>query len=142
MQIFSTLRELRFGDCDISGTAYFPAYLNILNVVNEDFWAHLGYPWHDVIAKERWGTPTVHLSCDFSKPSFFGETLKFDLIVTRVRRASLTLRHKISVADQTRWTCTQVLASSDLDSHTAKPWDDTVKSLPETWKIDTDELPF
>ena len=76
MQIFSTVRELRFGDCDISGTAYFPAYLSILNGVNEEFWAHLGYPWHDVIAKERWGTPTVHLSCDFSKPSFFGETLR------------------------------------------------------------------
>ena len=42
MQIFSTVRELRFGDCDISGTAYFPAYLNILNGVNEEFWAHLG----------------------------------------------------------------------------------------------------
>ena len=53
MQIFSTSRELRFGDCDISGTAYFPAYLNILNGVNEEFWAHLGYLWHDVIAKER-----------------------------------------------------------------------------------------
>ena len=67
--------------------------------------------------------------------------MKFELITTRVGRASLTL-HKISVADQTRWTCTQVLASSDLDSHTSKPWDDTVKSLLETWQIDTDELPF
>jgi 4-hydroxybenzoyl-CoA thioesterase len=110
--------------------------------VNEEFWAHLGYPWHDVIAKERWGTPTVHLSCDFSKPSFFGETLKFELIVTRVGRSSVTLRHKISVGNQTRWTCTQVLASSDLDSHTAKPWDDTMKSLLETWQIHADEQPF
>jgi 4-hydroxybenzoyl-CoA thioesterase len=95
-----------------------------------------------VIAKERWGTPTVHLSCDFSKPSFFGETLKFELIVTRVGRSSVTLRHKISVGNQTRWTCTQVLASSDLDSHTAKPWDDTMKSLLETWQIHADEQPF
>jgi 4-hydroxybenzoyl-CoA thioesterase len=142
MQVFTTLRELRFGDCDISGTAYFPAYLNILNGVNEEFWTHLGYPWHDVIAKERWGTPTVHLSCDFSKPSFFGETLKFELIVTGVVRSTAALRHKISVADHTRWTCTQVLASSDLDSHTAKPWDGTVKSLLETWQIAVDEQPF
>ena len=73
MQIFSTFRELRFGDCDISGTAYFPAYLDILNVVNEEFWAHIGYPWHGVIAKERLGTPTVHLFCDFSKTSFLAK---------------------------------------------------------------------
>jgi hypothetical protein len=34
------------------------------------------------------------------------------------------------------------LASSDLDSHTAKPWDDTMKSLLETWQIHADEQPF
>jgi 4-hydroxybenzoyl-CoA thioesterase len=33
---------LHFGDCDISGTAYFPSYLNILNGVNEEFWGALG----------------------------------------------------------------------------------------------------
>ena len=41
---FVTDRELRFGDCDISGTAYFPSYLDLLNGVNEEFWAHIGYP--------------------------------------------------------------------------------------------------
>ena len=69
-KIFRTDRALRFGDCDISGTAYFPSYLDILNGVNEEFWAYLGYPWHKIIWNDRWGTPTVHLSCDFSKPSF------------------------------------------------------------------------
>ena len=39
---FRTKRMLNFGDCDISGTAYYPAYLNILNNVNEEFWEHLG----------------------------------------------------------------------------------------------------
>src|SRR5690606_25419227 len=28
---YRTRRMLHFGDCDISGTAYFPSYLNILN---------------------------------------------------------------------------------------------------------------
>jgi hypothetical protein len=32
---FSFDRELRFGDCDPSGIAYFPSYLNILNGVVE-----------------------------------------------------------------------------------------------------------
>ena len=35
---FTTDRTLHFGDCDISGTAYYPAYLNILNGVIEEFW--------------------------------------------------------------------------------------------------------
>ena len=28
---FTTDRMLRFGDCDISGTAYYPSYLHLLN---------------------------------------------------------------------------------------------------------------
>ena len=99
---------------------------------------HLVLPKYFGVSRQKVFYDSVNEALDFD----FGETLKFDLIVTRVGRASLTLRHKISVADQTRWTCTQVLASSDLDSHTAKPWDDTVKSLLETWQIDTDGLPF
>jgi hypothetical protein len=67
MQVFTTLRELRFGDCDISGTAYFPAYLNILNGVNEEFWAHLGYPWHDVIATRS--CENTHLFASSSRTS-------------------------------------------------------------------------
>ena len=80
----TTDRMLNFGDCDISGTAYYPAYLNILNGVVEEFWTHIGYPWHEIIWKERWGTPTVHLTCDFSKPSFFGDRLTFRLTVVKV----------------------------------------------------------
>ena len=66
---YTTERMLNFGDCDISGTAYYPSYLNILNGVIEEFWNWIGYPWHVIIWKERWGTPTVHLTCNFSKPS-------------------------------------------------------------------------
>ena len=75
-RVFTTKRMLHFGDCDISGTAYYPAYLNILNGVNEEFWDHIGYPWHDIIWNQRWGTPTVHISSDFSSPSFFGDELR------------------------------------------------------------------
>ena len=126
-KIFTTERELRFGDCDISGTAYFPSYLDILNGVNEEFWAHMGFPWHHIIWNERWGTPTVHLSCDFSKPSFFGETLRFDVGVIRVGGSSVTVRHKISCGAEERWKSTQVLAASDLDKHISIKWPEAMR---------------
>ena len=128
---FTTTRELRFGDCDISGTAYFPSYLNLLNGVNEEFWAHIGYPWHEIIWKERWGTPTVHLSSDFSSPSFFGEELTFEVTVVKVGRSSVTLHHEISCKGQKRWSSTQVLAASDLDKHISIPWPEKVKAALE-----------
>lgn len=130
---FVTDRELRFGDCDISGTAYFPSYLNLLNGVNEEFWAHLGYPWHEIIWKERWGTPTVHLTCDFSIPSLFGQTLTFELRVAKVGRSSVTLEHDISCGPEKRWTSKQVLAASDLDKHTSIPWPDDVRAKLESY---------
>ncbi len=133
--VFTTDRELRFGDCDISGTAYFPSYLNLLNGVNEEFWDHVGYPWHEIIWQERWGTPTVHLTCDFSIPSFFGQTLTFELRVVRVGRSSVTLKHRISCGEEQRWNSTQVLAASDLDKHTSVPWPAPVKATLEQWLV-------
>ena len=141
-RIFKSKRELRFGDCDISGTAYFPSYLDILNGVNEEFWTYIGYPWHDTIWKERWGTPTVHLSCDFSKPSFFGETLSFELGVVKVGRSSLNLRHRISSGPEIRWTSSQVLAASNLDKHTSIVWPDQVKATLNSWLTTEDKLGF
>ncbi|NRB04045.1 MAG: acyl-CoA thioesterase [Rhodobacteraceae bacterium] len=141
-RVFETNRELRFGDCDISGTAYFPSYLDILNGVNEEFWASIGYPWHHIIWKERWGTPTVHLSCDFSKPSFFGETLTFELGVLRVGRSSLKIRHRISCQGQVRWTSTQVLAASDLDKHISVAWPDAVFEELKGWETTEEDLGF
>lgn len=136
---FTTKRMLQFGDCDISGTAYFPAYLNILNGVNEEFWDHIGYPWHEIIWKQRWGTPTVHLSSDFSCPSMFGEELTFELKVVKVGRSSVTIKHNISYEGEQRWNSTQVLAASDLDKHTSIPWPDGVKEVLLEWLTPIEE---
>ena len=130
-KVFRTTRMLRFGDCDISGTAYFPSYLNILNGVNEEFWEHLGFPWHRIIWEERWGTPTVHIRSDFSSPSFFGEALEFEVTVLKVGRSSVTIHHEISCGGERRWASTQVLAASNLDRHCSIPWPPDVKAALE-----------
>ena len=132
---FKTTRMLHFGDCDISGTAYYPSYLNILNGVNEEFWDHIGFPWNHIIWKERWGTPTVHITCDFSKPSFFGDQLHFELVVTRIGRSSMTVHHDIACEGEKRWTSTQVLAASDLDNHTSIPWPAKVRDVLDQWLV-------
>ena len=125
---FTTERRLNFGDCDVSGTAYYPAYLNLLNGVVEEFWSHIGFPWHEVIPKERWGTPTVHLTCNFAKPSVFGDQLIFRLTITKVGRSSLTIEHQILCGAEARWSALQVLAASRLDTHTSMPWPDDVRA--------------
>ncbi len=122
-----TTHTLKFGDCDVSGIAYFPAYLNMLNGVNEEFWADLGYPWHEVIRIERWATPTVHLTADFSTPSFHGDELTFEVSIKKVGRTSVTLSHRITCNDELRWSATQVLVASELDRHKSIPWPEAVR---------------
>jgi 4-hydroxybenzoyl-CoA thioesterase len=114
------------------GHGLLPGLLNILNGVVEEFWTHIGWPWHEIIWKERWGTPTVHLSCDFSKPSFFGDKLTFRLSVVKVGNSSVRLKHTIHCGDEHRWSVDQVLAASWLDSHTSMAWPADVKAKLES----------
>ncbi|MCP3468962.1 acyl-CoA thioesterase [Bradyrhizobium sp. CCGUVB1N3] len=128
MTQFSFDRELRFGDCDPSGIAYFPSYLNILNGVVEEFWATIGFPWPELITVRKIGTPTVHLTCDFSRPSKFGDLLTFSLHISKVGRASLHLAHVVSGAGGTRWKARQILAATSLVDHHAVSWPDDVRT--------------
>jgi 4-hydroxybenzoyl-CoA thioesterase len=128
MTTFSFDRELRFGDCDPSGIAYFPSYLNILNGVVEEFWAAIGFPWPGLITVRKIGTPTVHLTCDFSRPSMFGDVLTFKLRIGRVGGSSLHLQHVISGVDGMRWRARQILAATSLVDHHAIPWPDDVRT--------------
>ena len=129
---FTADRTLRFGDCDLSGTAYYPAYLNLLNGVVEDFWTSLGWPWHTTITQEGWGTPTVHLTCDFTKPSRMGDLLTFGLTVVKIGRSSLRLHHTIHCADELRWTAEQVLAACRISTYQPVPWPPEVRAKLET----------
>jgi 4-hydroxybenzoyl-CoA thioesterase len=74
----------------------------------------------------------VHLSCDFSKPSFFGDKLTFRLTVTKVGKSSVGLHHAIHCGEEHRWSVTQVLAASWLDKHTSMPWPPEVKAKLES----------
>src|SRR5262245_28285556 len=128
MTLFSFDRELRFGDCDPSGIAYFPSYLNILNGVVEDFWATIGFPWPGLIAVRKIGTPTVHLSCDFSRPSVFGDLLTFKLRICRVSRASLHLMHVVSGREGILWRARQSVVATSLADHRSMPCPEDIRS--------------
>jgi 4-hydroxybenzoyl-CoA thioesterase len=128
MTSFSFDRDLRFGDCDPSGIAYFPSYLNILSGVVEEFWATIGFPWPELITVRKIGTPTVHLTCDFSRPSKFGDRLTFRLRISKIGGTSLHLAHVISGADGMRWRARQILAATSLVNHRGTPWPDDVRA--------------
>ena len=127
MSTFSTRRPLRFGDCDPSGIAYFPAYFDLLNGVVEEFWGWLDFPWSTLIKARRIGLPTVHLESDFTRPSAMGDLLDFGLAVTHLGSRSLEFAHTISSGAEARWSAKQVVVATDLDTYSARPWPDDIR---------------
>ena len=122
-------RMLRFGDCDPSGVAYFPSYLNILCGVTEEFWHRIGHSWNTQLAGRGIGTPTVHLACDFVAPSTYGDELSFSVSIARLGRSSLELRHDITCGEERRWSAKQILALVHFGSRRKPlPWPDDIRT--------------
>jgi 4-hydroxybenzoyl-CoA thioesterase len=138
MAVFRVRLVLRFGDCDPSGIAYFPAYLNLLNGVVEAFWGSLGHPWTRQIKERSRGTPTAHLSCDFERPSRFGDRLSFELRVVRIGESSLEVSHRITCEGEVRWTARQVMVSTDINTGASLPWDHDVRAALTKFMEDED----
>lgn len=128
MAIFRARRLVRFGHCDPAGIAYFPAYIDMLNGVVEDFWIALGHPWTDQLGRRHMGTPTAHLSCDFVRPSHQGDVLVFSLAVERLGEASITLAHTVNRGDEVVWTCKQVLVAMNMTTGKSQPWPDDIRA--------------
>ena len=128
MEQFVAERLLRFSDCDPSGIAYFPSYLNLLNGVVEDFWEFLGFPLTQLFKDRGVGTPTVQLECRFERPALFGERLTFVLRVAKIGRSSLHLAHRITGADGVKWSARQVVVATSLREHRAIPWPDDLRA--------------
>lgn len=127
MNAFTTARTLRFGDCDPSGIAYFPAYFNHLVGVVEEFFASIGVPWPELFAERRIGTPTVSLEASFAAPGLHGDALDWSLRVEAVGRSSLRLAHVVRRGDTELWRATQVIVATSLETHRSMAWPEPIR---------------
>jgi len=125
---FRVKRLVRFGHCDPAGIAYFPAYIDMLVGVVEDFWIALGFPWTDQLGHRNIANPTAHLSCDFIRASRQGDVLTFTMTLERIGNSSLALGHNVTRGEEVVWTCKQVLVAMDTKSGTAMPWPDDIRA--------------
>ena len=121
MTAFETTRPLRFGDCDPSGIAYFPCYMNMLVGVTEDLFAEVGFPWPRLARERNLTTPTVRLDVTFTRPGIEGDTLAWRCAVVRIGRTSLDLRHEVAAAEPL-WRAEQRLVATMHDTRRPVPW--------------------
>lgn len=125
---FSTSRLLAFGACDPSGIAYFPAYLDLLVGVLEEFFDHIGAPWPALLRDRRIGTPTVRLDLGFARPGLHGDMLQFMLRVTRIGHSSLDLHHEVAANGVLLWSAEQTIIATSVETHTSCAWPDDVRA--------------
>jgi len=124
---FETMRRLRFGDCDPSGIAYFPAYMDMLVGVTEDLFEAIGWPWPRLAREWRITTPTVRLEVTFARPGFEGDRLAFRCRIGGIGNSSLDLSHEIS-AVHALWRAEQRLVAVATDTRRPLGWPDPVRA--------------
>lgn len=126
--MFTIRKPLRFGDCDPSGIAYFPSYLNILVGVLEDFFSSHGFPWKAMNDERRMSVPTVRLDLTFFSPGFQGDELDFALAVRAIGRSSLDLEHTVSARDIVLWTAKHRIVATSIDTNASTAWPDDIRA--------------
>lgn len=124
---FKISKPMRFGDCDMTGIAYHPAYLSMLVDVNEAMFASFGITWRELMMERRFGLPSVTMNIEFKKPAYYGDTLDFEVNVRRIGRSSLDLETVVSVRGEVVWTIRQRIALISADDHKSRPWPDDVR---------------
>ena len=63
---FTISKRMRFGDCDLTGIAYHPAYLSMLVDVNEAMFSSFGVEWKELMFERHLGLPSVRMNIEFS----------------------------------------------------------------------------
>ncbi|MCM2294607.1 acyl-CoA thioesterase [Allorhizobium sp. BGMRC 0089] len=124
---FTLSKPLRFGDCDLTGIAYHPAYLSMLVDVNEAMFASTGTSWKDLFARGM-GIPVVTMNLTFIKPAVYGDVLDFSVHVRAIGRSSLDLETDVRVGESMIWTVRQRLVLTSTEDHKSRPWPEEIRA--------------
>jgi 4-hydroxybenzoyl-CoA thioesterase len=127
---FQTEVLVRFADCDPAGIVFYPRLLEMFNNLVEDWCsAGLNFSFNDIVIKNGWGLPTVHLEADFIAPSRLGEVLTAKLYVRSLGTSSIKADILLYGPDETeRVRGKVVLVLMDRRSHRAIAFPDALRN--------------
>jgi len=126
---FQTEILVRFADCDPAGIVFYPRFLEMFNNLVEDWCAAgLNFSFNDIVIKNGWGLPTVHLEADFVSPCRLGEVLTAKLFVRSLGTSSIKADIALCGPDQSeRVRGKVVLVLMDRRSYRALPFPETLR---------------
>ena len=117
---FSVHKVVRFAHCDPAGIIYYPQYFMLAHDVKEDWFRDaVGYPFVEMVTRDRRGFPIIRLEADFMRPSKLGDDLDFAVSVRAIGGASLKLDYDCTCNGEPRVTIRTVLVMTNLDAGTS-----------------------
>ncbi len=98
---FVTQLQVRFGDVDPAGIAYYPKIFELIHLAFEELWdVHVGRRYYHLIREDEIGFPLVHADVNFLSPLRFGDRPVVRVTCFRLGRSSIGLRYVFSVAER------------------------------------------
>lgn len=91
---YSVQKLVRFQHCDPAGIVFYPRFFYLLHEVQEDFFAHIGFPEYKLI-EGGYGLPIVDLKTEFLGMCRNGDLLTMTLALTKVGHASIGMQYEI-----------------------------------------------
>jgi len=117
MTLFSKIDRIRFAQCDAAGIVFFPRYFEMLNGLLEDWFDQaLGVGFATLHLERDLSTPTVHLECDFNRPSRLGEDVTLSLRLVDLGHSSFSLEFLIRHGAEQRLRARSVIVFVDRSS--------------------------
>ena len=100
-RVFQTQLDIRFGDVDPAGIAFYPKIYDMIHRAMEElFDVHVGRRYYYLIADDHVGFPLVSSKVEFESPLKFGDRPVVRITTTKVGTSSLGLHYVFSVDER------------------------------------------
>lgn len=131
---FVTQLDVRFGDVDPAGIAYYPRIFEFIHQATEALWdVHVGRRYFYLLSEEKLGFPLAHSEVEFKHPLNFGDRPIVKVTAFKVGKSSLGLRYKFFVDEVECVEARMTVVCVDLDG--LKP-----RALPAKYREKFEEL--
>lgn len=131
---FVTQLDVRFGDVDPAGIAYYPRIFEFIHQATEALWdVHVGRRYFYLLSEEKLGFPLVASHVDFRHPLRFGDRPVVKVTAFKVGTSSLGLDYVFSVDDVECVHARMTVVCVDLDGLRSRP-------IPTEYRVKFEEL--
>lgn len=92
------IRKVQYHETDKMGITHHSNYIKWMEEARIDFLEQIGFRY-DMLEKDGIISPVIGVSCDYNRPSTFGETIKIKVEIKKFKRIKLILNYTMINAE-------------------------------------------